>query len=65
MRKAFCDICGSELRSGSDRYLRVRRFALCEWDGFCNQDLEVHDACFKEMGKYIKERRERLENRVK
>ena len=60
MTKQFCDICGEELRSGNDRYIRVRRFALCEWNGFYNQDLEVHDDCFKMMGEYIKGKRDML-----
>ena len=60
MKKEFCAICGEELRSGNDRYIRVRRFALCEWNGYYSQDLAVHDDCFKLMGEYIKGKRDML-----
>lgn len=61
MTRTFCDICGEQLHKGDT----VRRFKLKEYGRGLTLEwtrLTVHNYCWKDLSKLIRERRKENEN---
>ena len=56
MVKHFCDICGQEIKGEDASRFKVKREVYC-WHESWWERMYVHTACWKDMCKYIRERR--------